>query len=248
MTGNGNGNGNGNGALSSGLPPTLHWRAIWILARRSWWLVGGLPTLTVGLVFAWLLISPATYRATAVLRLADARRSLTRNVEQTSLEPERTSEQLLSQIQMLRSRSMAQAVIDSTGLRLQPHFKGFAPTVLSGVRVDSDAPADTLELQFDTAQYTVKDRAGTTATSPYGTPIRLGGVAFTIGTQPTVKTARWTIRPLEESIDRFIEQLHPARRAGTDIVDVSFTARQPVVAQRVVNTLAAVFQSFEAQN
>src|SRR5688572_32288563 len=45
-----------------------------------------------------------------------------RNVEQTSVEPERSTEQLLSQIQMLRSRSMAEAVVDSTGLRLRARF------------------------------------------------------------------------------------------------------------------------------
>jgi capsular exopolysaccharide synthesis family protein len=43
-------------------------------------------------------------------------------------------------------------------------------------------------------------------------------------------------------------ELHTARRPGTDIVDVSFTAREPALAQRVVNILAAVFQSLEAQN
>lgn len=248
MTGNGNGNGNGHGTPSASLPPALHWRAIWILARRSWWLVFGLPIVTGTLVLAWLWLTPPSFRATAVLRLADARRDMTRNVEQTAPEPERTTEQLLSQIQMLRSRSMAQEVIDSTGLRLQPRYKSFAPALLTAVHVAGDAPADTLDLQFDATQYTVKNRAGITATSPYGTAVRVGGVSFTVTAQPTEKTGRWVVRPLEESIDRFIELVRPVRRPGTDIVDLNYTARQAVLAQRVVNTLATVFQSFEAQN
>jgi capsular exopolysaccharide synthesis family protein len=248
MTGNGNGNGNGNRDTGSDFPGSLHWRALWVLARRSWWLVGGLPVLTVSVTLAWLVLSPSDYRATVVLRLADARRSLTRNVEQTSVEPQRSTEQLLSQIQMLRSRSIAQVVVDSTGLRLQPRFAGFAPELLTAVRVDSDAPADTLRVEFLATEYTAKNRTGTVATAPYGTAITLGGVTFTVVGRPETRAARWAVRPLEESIDKFIEVLRTARRPGTDIVDVSFTARQPALAQRVVNTLGAVFQSLEAQN
>lgn len=252
MTGNGNGHGNGaafspHGAATT--PPSpLHWRAIWVLARRSWWLVGGVPALMLAATLAWLTLAPPDYRATIVLRLADARRALTRNVEQTSVEPQRTTEQLLSQIQMLRSRSIAQAVIDSSGLRLQPRFKGFAPSLLTAVRVDSDAPADTLQLDFQAAEYTAHNRAGLSATASYGTPLHLGGIDFTVGARPTATTARWTVLPLEDAIDRFIKELKTARRPGTDIVDVSFTARQPERAQLVVNTLGAVFQSLEAQN
>jgi len=252
MTGNGNGHGNGSAFSTSALPPDspspLHWRALWILARRSWWLVGGLPALMVAGTLAWLTLSPPEYRATVVLRLADARRALTRNVEQTSVEPQRTTEQLLSQIQMLRSRSIAQAVIDSSGLRLQPRFKGFAPALLTAVRVDSDAPADTLQLDFQAAEYTVHNRAGLAVTSPYGTAAHVGGVSFIIGAKPEATTARWTVLPLEDAIDRFIVELKTQRRAGTDIVDVSFTARQAELAQRIVNNLGAVFQSLEAQN
>ena len=90
MTGNGNGHGSGFSPNAPDTPSPLHWRAIWILARRSWWLIGGLPVLMVAGTLAWLTLAPPEYRATVVLRLADARRALTRNVEQTSVEPQRT--------------------------------------------------------------------------------------------------------------------------------------------------------------
>src|SRR5688572_12113572 len=131
-----------------------------------------------------------------------------RNVEQTSVEPERSTEQLLSQIQMLRSRSMAEAVVDSTGLRLRARFGGFAPALLTAVRVESDAPADTLELQFQPTAYTVRNRAGLSATSPYDVPVRVGGVTFTVRARPEASKARWFVLANEQAIDRFIEQLH----------------------------------------
>lgn len=254
MTGNGNGNGNGHGhgiatgpLLSGTQPPQfVHWRAMWILARRSWWLVGGLPAFTVLAMLAWLWLSPPNYKATIVLRLADARRELARGVEQTTEEPERTTEDLLSQVQMLRSHSIAEAIIDSTGLRLQPKFGGFAPTLLTAVRVDSDAPADTLQLEFQATGYTVKNRAGLTVNGTYDTPLKIGGVGFTITGQPEVHSTRWVVAPTEAAVDRFIAQIKTARRPGTNIVDVSYTARQPALAQSVVNVLGTVFQNLEA--
>jgi polysaccharide biosynthesis transport protein len=245
MSGTGNGNGNGTAVQ---LTNVVHWRTLWILARRSWWLVGGMPVLAVALMGLWLALSPRSYRATAVLRLADARRSLTRGVEQTAAEPERTTEQLLSQIQMLRSRSMAEAVVDSTGLRLRARFGGFGPGLLTAVHVDVDAPADTLELEFKPATYVVRNRAGDTTAVAYDAPARLPGVSFTIRAKPEASTARWLVLPNEQAIDRFIEQLHTQRRPGTSIVDISYTDRQPALAQYVVNTLASIYQSLEAQN
>jgi len=247
MTGNGsNGNGHHHVPAPQG-PQLVHWRTLWILARRNWWLVTVLPVVTVALMAAWLMIAPKNYRATAVLRLADARRSLTRNVEQTSVEPERTTEQLLSQIQMMRSRSMAEAVVDSTGLRLMAHARKFDPSLLTDVRVDPGAPADTLQLEFGAERYTVRDRADT-VTVAYGVPARVGGATFTVKAKPEATKARWFVLPNEQAIDRFTDRLHTYRRPSTDIVDVSFTDRQAAVAQRVVNTLTAVYQSLEAQN
>jgi uncharacterized protein involved in exopolysaccharide biosynthesis len=199
-------------------------------------------------MLAWLWLSPPSYKATVVLRMADARRTLTRGVEQTTEEPERSTEDLLSQVQMLHSRSIAEAIIDSTGLRLQPKFGGFAPALLTAVHVDSDAPVDTLQLDFQATGYTVKNHAGVTVNGTYDTPLRIGGVGFTIKGQPEIKSTRWTVLPTEAAIDRFIAQIKTARRPGTNIVDVSYTARQPALAQAVVNMLGTVFQNLEAES
>src|ERR1041385_1901606 len=132
------------------------------------------------------------------------------------------------------------------GRRLQPKCGGFAPTLLTAVRVDSDAPADTLQLEFQATGYTVKNRAGLTVNGTYDTPLRIGGVGFTITGQPEVHSTRWVVVPTEAAVDRFIAQIKTARRPGTNIVDVSYTARQPALAQSVVNVLGTVFQNLEA--
>src|SRR6185436_8273235 len=141
----------------------------------------------VGLTFLWVWMSPSEYRATSVLRLADARRAMTRGVEQTSVEPQRSTEQLLSQIQMLRSRWVASGVVDSTGLRLEPNYRGFKPSLLQNVRVEPDAPADTLNLEFRDADYAARNRAGATETAAYGSPLTLPGITFTVESRPRAR-------------------------------------------------------------
>jgi len=229
--------------------PQVPWRMALGTARRYWWLVIGGPLLTVGLTFLWIWLSPSEYRATMVLRLADARRALTRGVEQTSIEPARSTEQLLSQIQMLHSRWVASAVVDSVGLRLEPTFSGFKQHLLTDVHVDADAPSDTLRLEFGETDYTVRGNSGQDAaiTVAYGTPATVKGASFTIGARPVTKKARWIVLPREEAIDQLIDRIRTFRRPSTSIVDVSYTVRRAAEAQRVVNTLATVFQSLEAQ-
>lgn len=229
--------------------PQVPWRMALGTARRYWWLVIGGLALTVGLTLTWIWMAPSEYRATMVLRLADARRALTRGVEQTSVEPVRSTEQLLSQIQMLRSRWVASAVVDSVGLRLQPTFKGFKQHLLTDVHVDVDAPSDTLRLEFGQSDYTIRAANGQDVpiSVAYGTLATVKGVSFTIAARPATKKARWVVLPREEAIDQLIERVRTFRRPSTSIVDVSYTVRRAALAQRVVNTLATVFQSLEAR-
>ena len=231
-----------NGKAAGTYPDQFPWRVALGAARRYWWLVVGGPVVTVGLTFLWIWLSPSEYRATAVLRLADARRALTRGVEQTTVEPARSAEQLLSQIQMLRSRWVASAVVDSVGLRLRPSSRGVSPVLLADVRVEPDAPADTLELEFRAADFTVDGAA-----FAYGAPAQIGGVSFTITARPSANKGKWVVLPREAAIDQLIERVRTSRRPATSIVDVSYTVRRPALAQRVVNTLVTVFQSLDAR-
>jgi capsular exopolysaccharide synthesis family protein len=231
-------------------PPAAHpapWRIVLGTARRFWWLLVAALVLAVGGTALWLRLQPPTYRATTVLRLADARRALTRGVEMTTVEPVRSTEELLSQIQMLRSRWVAGAVVDSVGLRLRPTYRDFPPELLADVHVDPDAPPDTLHLEFREGDMTVRGRTGR-AVAAYGTPARVRGVSFTVLRRPEALKATWLVVPREAAIDALLDDLRVYRRTATSIVDVSYVARQPALAQRVVNSLALAFQSMDARH
>lgn len=184
-----------------------------------------------------------TYRATAVIRLSDERRTLTG--EQPDVETDRTMSPLLSQIQLLRSRALIGRVVDSLGLRLQPDFERFKATLLTDTRVDTAAQPDTLWLIFTDDSVIVRGTRRE-ASARYGSPIKLDSVQFTIAARPKTEQAVWTVVTRETAIDAVLANLKERPRVATNVVDVSFLAHRPVIAQRVVNTIVEAFQTTNA--
>ena len=63
--------------------------------------------------------APATYQAMATIRLAGERKALTGQIENPTPELGRTADPLASLTQLIYSRSVLGAVVDSLGLRLR---------------------------------------------------------------------------------------------------------------------------------
>lgn len=216
--------------------------AILFAIRRHLWLLAGI-TLAAGVIMVLMVRrEEPVYRATAVVRIADARRSLTSGLEEADRVDDRVISPVLSHIQLLRSRSLAGKVVDSLGLRLEPDFEGFKARLLVDVRVDRDAPADTLHVTFLAESIEVQT-ATQRVSAAYGSPVRLGGVQFTVASRPEAEEAWWVIRSRERAIDEVLESLRAKPRETTNVVDVSYVADRPALAQQVVNAAVYVFRA-----
>src|SRR6266496_4307461 len=98
------------GAAASPRSDGLAWQDVLVAARRRLWLVLGVPAvLLVGTAIMVLRETPI-YRATAVLRLGDARRAMT-SVFEASVEPTRLMDPLFSQTYILKSRALLGSVV-----------------------------------------------------------------------------------------------------------------------------------------
>jgi succinoglycan biosynthesis transport protein ExoP len=240
----GDGNGHADAPTGRGIAGL---RDVLAVARRAWLL------LLVGTILGGMAAGVVAYRdepryrATAVLRLADARQALVGGMDVPTTEIGRLTNPLLSQIQILRSRGVLGQVVDAEGLRLEPDLRGFAARLLTEVRVDSAAPVDTLWLTFDSTHVTVQ-AADREVRAQYGNPVRLDGVRFVVSGPPKVREATWYVLSREEAIDELLMRLRVSPRAQTDIVDVSYIAQRPWVAQRVVNAVVTTFQRANAQS
>ena len=224
---------------------TVSFGAIFFAVRRHLWLLVGM-TVAAGLIMVTMVRrDEPVYRANAVVRIADARRSLTSGLEEADKVDDRVISPILSHIQLLRSRSLAGTVVDSLGLRLRPSFKDFKARLLVDAHVERDAPADTLQLRFLAESLevrTVTERV----TAAYGSPVRIGGVRFTVAAQPEATEATWLVLSRERAIDVVLEQLRAKPRQTTNVVDISYVANRPALAAQVVNAAVYAFQAANA--
>jgi len=202
-------------------------------------------TITVGSLAALSVYRESpSYRATATLRLTDTRRSMTGALDQRPTDQRQGTNPMLSQVQLLRSRALIGAVVDSEGLRLRPAERGFSAAVLKQVHVEPGIVRDTFFLTFGKDTFIVRNGSRDTR-GAYNEPYRAVGVTFTITQKPGIERGTLALSPREETIDRVLDNLRVGQRDETDVVDVSFTDGVPEVAQRVVNTLVNEFQDVD---
>jgi polysaccharide biosynthesis transport protein len=217
--------------------------------RRNAGLIAAIALLATAAA-AWAAYRvPDRYRATSALRILDERRMLTGGMDVGLAEGMlgRQTDPILSQMQVLRSRSVLGEVADRVGMRLAVVEGGLSRSVLGGLSITSDATADTLRVTFTNDSYTVSGRQGPT-TAAYGVPVEVEGVSFTISAPPADREPTvLALRERDRAIDGLMERLRTRPRERTDVVDLEFEARDPVIAQQVVNTTAQVFRERSQQ-
>ena len=196
--------------------------------------------------------SPPQYTAKAAIRMASERRTLTSGVEDAPQTLDRPVDPLLSAVQVLTSRTLVGAVVDTLGLRLQPTVpfhpglplfgRRLPPGTLRNVEVVPGSPVDTMLLRFTPAGVVAQSRGGSSEAA-FGEILRLGAVQLTVAEPPPVGYTMAVVQPLDVTIDGAIRRLKVVPRPGTDVIDVRYTAGDPETAQRFVNHLARLFQS-----
>jgi len=224
---------------------SVSFRQVLIVLRRRYQLI--LAMTLVGAMVGLFLASrePATYRAAAMLRFAGERRALTGDNEQAPGLP-KTTDPMLSIVELLKSRTVARVVVDTLGLQLQSWTPEFLTSNLTGVHVDPRAAGDTVQLVFGENQVEAR-RADRTVTVPYGQVMNLGVMQFAVRSRPTVDVATLGIGSQEQAIDWLLAGLQVYGRTDTDILDVGYISTDPVTAQRIVNATVQSFQSLNIQ-
>lgn len=214
--------------------------------RRHLWLVIAAVLVSVGIATYRIRQEPPRYTAVSAVRLVNARQEMAGQIgsgQQDQL-PGWYTDPILSQIQVLRSRAVAQEVVDSVGGRLRPDEPEFPLGLLRDVRVASTARfGDTLHLAF--ARDGVRARmAGRAAQAAYGEPLDLGTVQLTVSGPPRgYASTRLHVLDSRSAEMWVIGSMTPAQREMTNVIDIQFTANDPVVAQRAANAAAASFQA-----
>jgi capsular exopolysaccharide synthesis family protein len=195
----------------------------------------------MGLVFG--MTRKPKYDATAVVQVTNLASTLG-SASQDGLSQNtvgRSTDPLASLVQVLKGRSVAGLAVDSAGLRLQTTDVPYSALQLDDVVVSDSATADSLKLTF--SHHGVLARADSqTVTAAYGAPVAIGGVQLRVKAKPFVAGVTLVVESRSHAINQVVGSLRAAPRPETDIVDVSYTARDPEWAETVVNAVVDAFQ------
>lgn len=233
--------------LDAGQPAGIYLRYLSGLLRRHLWLMVAVLALTVGVTMLAAGLRSPRYRASAAVRIADIRGTFMEGFDiGVAKTPASEADPLLTKIEILRSRRVIGDAVDGLGFRLQPRSAPETAALLEDVSVGTSA-ADSIVLHFEaTGVWAAAGRD--TVTSPYGAPIQLAGVRFRVARRPAGRAgAVLGVLTREQAIQLLLRRLESVPRRQTDIVDVSYTAVDPLVAQRVVNQVVDAFQAADAE-
>src|SRR2546426_9180371 len=233
-------------ALPGGLeqPPNLREWLVVLRAHRG--LVAGV-TAAVTALAAWIVYtSPPLYRAKAVVRLVDARRALAGTLVDGGADVTlRTADPVLSQVEVLRSRATAGAVVDEMPV-LRIRTRRFPVGLVKDVRLAPEVGRDSLQLEFGPESVTVHGRTEQ-RDGAYGTPLEVDGIRFTIAEAPTRASGTLYVVSRDQVIGSLTADLTVKPRENTDVIDIAFAAAEPARAQEVANRVAQVFQAASAR-
>lgn len=240
-------------AVAGAAPPQerdeLDLRALLHLVRRNLWLIAVVTVLTTVAAAYVAFTRPNVYQSQATVRLADQRRNLTGGLDGGAAERVIgvTRDPLLSQIEVLRSRTVLGRVVDKHGvLRVAIPGAPEAERLLRDVQVSGAARPDTLQLTFTPAGVEVRG-AGPARRAAYGSPVSVpGGVRFTVAANPGVESADLVVIPRSWAVLELMNALSAVPREKTDLFDLYLTSGDPRKAQRVLDGVVAEFQRLSA--
>ncbi|HWK88507.1 MAG TPA: polysaccharide biosynthesis tyrosine autokinase [Longimicrobium sp.] len=212
--------------------------------RRQLKLIVAVAAICTALAFWYANSRPPRFKSDARLRISDMRRGLTGGIEEQAMEriSGYTMDPVLSQIEVLRSRSIIGRAVDMGSLRLRT---GEVPArLVRDILVPPSAPTDTLAMRFEDSYYQAAGRAGTVRAA-YGQPVNVGGVRFTVASRPGVPDAMLRVVSRDRAVNEVLGGLSAKPQDRTDVVQLRFESRDPVRAERV---LAAVVETFQQVN
>jgi hypothetical protein len=208
---------------------------LYVLARR-WGVVAATTLLGVG-ASVWLARrSPPVYRAEATVRLTNPGAVLGDAADAATVDRlGNNTDPLQSRLQLLRSRGIAERAVRLDSGLLRVRAAGIDDTVLRHLAVRPDAPARTIALDFGADSVRATWSGDSTVAAPYGRLLTTPAATFSVPARPAVGAGTLTILAPDAAAAFVQRGLRARTRDHTDVVDVTFDAGSPVLAQRAVN-------------
>ena len=234
----------------SGVPGDLgDLKEVLAIVRRKRWLLLLFAAAGAGLAGFFAFNEKPVYLASASVRIADARRALSGGIADAprdNLGPGYGVDPVLSQIQVLKSREVAGEAIRRQPLGLILYPQDFPASDIANVSVDTALlHSDAITLAFGTEGYTIQE-GSREIEAKYGQAVTVAGVTFTISKRPLQHRGEIGILSQYDAAGLLLGGVDARPRKSTDVVDVTYRANDPLVAQQVVNSTIASYKVVNA--
>jgi polysaccharide biosynthesis transport protein len=218
-----------------------------IIRRRKWLVlfIAGCASAVAG-YFAYK--KTPIYLAAASVRIADERHALSGGIADAPRDNIGSNywvDPVLSQIQVLKSREVAAEAIKRQPFGTNVLTVGFPTSFLQVVHVDSVETSKSLPTNFGTTNFVMQD-GEREIRAAYGQTVSLDGLSFRIISRPPHRNAKIVLRTTSDAIGVLLDGVEARPRKSTDVVDVTYRANDPVVAQQVVNTIISAYKDVNA--
>jgi tyrosine-protein kinase Etk/Wzc len=222
-----------------------HLRELWNFLLRNRLLTVGVPLLLVAAtaVFVWTAVP--TYDATVWVRIDEEKSNLP---VLDALKDLSSGGQLGTEMQVLRRRPLAEAVVDSLALQVVlTRPRGVSRSELfTGVHVSREAPEGEYRLHREAGgRFAVERIGGESAPSSVGVgeTLELDGARLVLSRGALEhEEIRLVVRPFRDAVKEFRESLEVSRPdREADIVVVRYQGADRELVRAVPNTLAELF-------
>lgn len=209
--------------------------------RRNAWIILGCGALAFGGARHFLSKEVKSYQAEALVRVGDVSAEIAQGVLSVDGQYRGTTSNLeplvSASVLELAGRGLAGDVVDREGLRLVDLNTSLPSPLVSAAKVTLPADAGgrvSLVFETDTVSATV---GADSVRGPYGAPLILNGIAFTVEARPTIQRADLAVVTRDQAVDGIIGSVEARDRQGTDLVTVIFRSTNPRLAVRMVNAV-----------
>src|SRR5438132_5944204 len=213
------------------------------IVQRNSWLILGCTILCVSAAFAYVVLARPLYRAEAVIRIEDRRQP----IPALDLIALYGGNEVSTEIEMLRGRTLAEDVVDALGLQLEITKPQGVPreAVFTFVRVARDAPAGRYTLQpADRGLVVRNDSSGAElGRAVPGNRVTFRGVELEVSPQALdLRLIAFSVVGFDDAVRGLQSALSIKRRNPVaKIVDVIYRGPDPRLVQAVPNLLATRF-------
>ncbi len=214
--------------------------------RRGLMLLAAVSGAAIAGYFAY--VAKPVYLASASVRIADARRAMSGGIADAPRDVLGSGmgvDPVLSQVQVLKSREVAATAVRRQALGLTVYPDGFPAADMRDVRADSSVNETAFAVEFGEAGYTLRN-AQQTVHAKYGEPVTVAGVSFTIIGRPAHSSGMIGVLSSASAVGMLLDGVDARPRKSTDVVDVTYRANDPYVAQQVANAIVASYKDVNA--